>query len=205
MTSIETISDLRATRERIKDGNACRLTLARGTSALQFSDVVEAWVSNAAFRYSFIRLLADTPFQAFFWEMPPLTQATLEKEFECVFVDSPALNGVRPNAKAFSGYFKSAGVDAGVTGFPSLGHDAYLVAPCPLGEADFYPHLAAFARAAPATQQQAFWQYTGAAVMERLSDQPLWLSTSGLGVYWLHVRLDSFPKYYSHEPYTKFP
>ena len=29
----------------------------------------------------------------------------------------------------------------------------------------------------------------------------LWVSTSGLGVYWLHVRLDSYPKYYQHAPY----
>jgi len=28
-----------------------------------------------------------------------------------------------------------------------------------------------------------------------------WLSTSGLGVGWLHVRLDSRPKYYTYEPY----
>lgn len=205
MTSIETTSDLSAMRERISDGNSCRLTLARGTTALRFGDVVDAWISNEAFRYSFIQLLADTPFQAFFWEMPPLTQTMLVKEFECVFVDSPALAGVRPNAKAFSDYFKSAGVGAAVAGFPSLGRDAYLVAPCPQGESKFYPHLAAFSRAAPATQQQAFWQYTGVAVKERLSDQPLWLSTSGLGVYWLHVRLDSIPKYYTYEPYTKFP
>ena len=27
-------------------------------------------------------------------------------------------------------------------------------------------------------------------------DQKLWVSTSGLGVFWLHLRLDSYPKYY---------
>ena len=37
-----------------------------------------------------------------------------------------------------------------------------------------------------------------------LSDQPLWVSTCGLGVYWLHVRLDSFPKYYRYAPYQTF-
>jgi hypothetical protein len=30
----------------------------------------------------------------------------------------------------------------------------------------------------------------------------MWLSTSGLGVAWLHIRLDSTPKYYQHQPYT---
>ncbi|MDF9799652.1 hypothetical protein OKW21_004915 [Catalinimonas alkaloidigena] len=29
------------------------------------------------------------------------------------------------------------------------------------------------------------------------------MSTSGLGVYWLHIRLDSRPKYYQFDPYRK--
>jgi hypothetical protein len=41
----------------------------------------------------------------------------------------------------------------------------------------------------------------GDAVARRLSSAPLWLSTSGLGVAWLHVRLDERPKYYTHAPY----
>jgi hypothetical protein len=36
---------------------------------------------------------------------------------------------------------------------------------------------------------------------KRLSASPVWLSTSGLGVYWLHVRLDTHPKYYQYQPY----
>jgi hypothetical protein len=31
--------------------------------------------------------------------------------------------------------------------------------------------------------------------------EPLWLSTAGQGVFWLHVRLDRYPKYYNHAPY----
>ena len=33
------------------------------------------------------------------------------------------------------------------------------------------------------------------------SQRPLWLSTNGLGVAWLHARIDARPKYYSHRPY----
>jgi hypothetical protein len=32
--------------------------------------------------------------------------------------------------------------------------------------------------------------------------QPIWLSTAGMGVAWLHIRLDERPKYYSHKPYA---
>jgi hypothetical protein len=32
---------------------------------------------------------------------------------------------------------------------------------------------------------------------------PLWVSTSGLAVPWLHLRLDARPKYYGFEPYKR--
>ena len=194
-----------AIRESLADGRIYKLTLRHETTPMQYIDVVDGWLSNAAFRHFFNQLLAEAPWQAFFWEMPPVTRATQDQLFECVLVDSPALSGVHPDASAFADYFKDAEADTEVAGFTNLGCDAFLVAPRPLGDADLYPHLAAFVRGAPATRQQAFWQYLGAAVRERLSDQPLWLSTSGLGVYWLHARLDSFPKYYTYGPYMKFP
>jgi len=75
------------------------------------------------------------------------------------------------------------------------------VANLPIGTDQPYAHLAGFIRAAPVNQIQAFWRVTAAAVMERLGEQPLWLSTSGLGVAWLHARLDSRPKYYQHRRY----
>jgi len=33
---------------------------------------------------------------------------------------------------------------------------------------------------------------------------PRWLSTSGLGVSYLHVRIDKRPKYYSFDEYRNF-
>ncbi|MEL7448175.1 MAG: hypothetical protein AAFN78_03145, partial [Pseudomonadota bacterium] len=62
-------------------------------------------------------------------------------------------------------------------------------------------HLADFLRTADASQVHAFWQAVGEAVAEKIGDETLWLSTSGLGVYWLHARLDRRPKYYTHTPY----
>jgi hypothetical protein len=39
----------------------------------------------------------------------------------------------------------------------------------------------------------------------RVGRQPVWLSTAGAGVAWLHVRLDDRPKYYGHGPYRQRP
>jgi len=82
-----------------------------------------------------------------------------------------------------------------------LSGDATLVVPCPRGQLSAYAQLSTFAREAPVDQQHQLWALVGAALLRRLGAQPVWLSTSGLGVYWLHIRLDSAPKYYTHEPY----
>ena len=34
----------------------------------------------------------------------------------------------------------------------------------------------------------------------RIDSNPLWLSTLGLGVAWVHIRLDRTPKYYQYAP-----
>ncbi len=89
--------------------------------------------------------------------------------------------------------------------FPSLGGDATLLAPSPIDAATDYAHLAAFLRTADERQIQALWCKVGIHVAASLRDEPIWLSTSGLGVAWLHVRLDSMPKYYQHQPYKHLP
>ena len=40
-------------------------------------------------------------------------------------------------------------------------------------------------------------------MQRRLSAKPVWLSTAGAGVSWLHVRLDDRPKYYGYAPYRE--
>ncbi len=86
-----------------------------------------------------------------------------------------------------------------------LGRDAILVVPCSEAPPEAYGHLAAFSRDAPAEQQHAFWKLVGESVASRLSTKPVWLSTAGAGVSWLHVRLDDRPKYYGHAPYRSVP
>jgi hypothetical protein len=73
--------------------------------------------------------------------------------------------------------------------------------PCPRAKLEASTHLAAFVRAAPIEQVHELWRTLAVAIQGRLGTSPIWLSTAGLGVHWLHVRLDSRPKYYRHRPY----
>lgn len=158
-------------------------------------------------------LLADTPFEAAFWEHPAWTRGALDGPFEGVLADAPGLAGLACDRVSFADLFARAG-DAPVLAFDNLGGDARLVAPLP-GEGApgdppgdpplDYPHLLAFARTAPPAVQHAFWRTVADEVEARLSDEPLWLSTNGMGVAWLHVRIDERPKYVTHAPYRAVP
>ena len=77
-----------------------------------------------------------------------------------------------------------------------------LIVPCPITDILASTHLADFVRQAPTSQQHLLWQTIGRSIEQNLNKQPIWVSTSGLDVNWLHVRLDSQPKHYCFEPYN---
>ena len=186
---------------QLSAGRVSLYRLLRDGRPLPWSDVVNRWQDDQCFRSFFISLLGETPFPAYFWETPPLTSATINREFEFVLVDSRQLAGVRADPQTFASHFASAQPGASVIEFSNLGEDATLVVPCPSEPLSAYSHMSTFTRLAPDEQQHQLWTSVGAALEQRLGTQPVWLSTSGLGVYWLHIRLDSSPKYYTHEPY----
>jgi hypothetical protein len=188
----------------LEDGRTRRVSLLLDKHPVSYADVLRRWAEDDAAREYFLRELADAPFAAYFWETPPVTRATLSRPFEFVLVDSPHLAAVTPEPEAFASQYALDGDGDGVVTFPNVGGDAILVVPRPLVDASAYAHLAAFVRGAPQAQKQAFVRCVSEAMRERLSDTPAWLSTAGLGVSWLHARLDSWPKYYRHVPYKKF-
>jgi hypothetical protein len=181
----------------LQEGRVRRMSVLGDGKALSYADVVAGWRGSEEFRRFFIGVLADAPFDAYFWETPPVTRAGQDRGFEFILADSPTLAAMPADSTAFAEHFTVA---EDIAGFWNLGHDAYLIAPAH-PDPHPYPHLAAFARTAPMPIQHQFWRAVGDAVSDHISERPLWLSTSGLGIAWLHVRLDARPKYYTHQPY----
>lgn len=187
--------------ERLRDGAVLRLRLGRPNKPLTCADVLRLWQDDEGFRTFFNGLLADPPFSAYRWETPPVTVATVDRPFEFVLVDTPGLD--RPaDPTAFAAQFGRVRGGELVAAFQNLSGDAFLVVPRPTGPTAAYGHLAAFARHGPAAQIHAFWQAVGRELAQRLTERPVWLSTAGMGVPWLHVRLDSRPKYYAFREYA---
>jgi hypothetical protein len=184
--------------ERLPAGLRVRIDL--DGSPVSFAEVLRRWRTDPEFRAFFLTLLGDASFAAFRWETPPLTAATAGRPFEFVLLDSPRL-ARQPDPRPFAAHLRGHAASHGVVAFANLGADAVLVVPCPVGPDSAYGHLAAFVRQAPEAQRHALWELVGEAMERRLGDRPVWLSTAGAGVAWLHVRLDDRPKYYGHAPY----
>lgn len=186
---------------RSASGRTEHIRLYRDDQPLSFSHYFALLRDDPDFANWYTEQLATSPFTAIFWEHPPLGNSNIDTHAEFVLVDAPMLDTLPPNPEAFRSYFS----EEAVVSFRNIGGDATLVAPSPIDASTNYAHLAAFLRSASAQQVRSLWHRVAVAVVDTLADGPMWLSTSGLGVAWLHVRLDSSPKYYQHQPYTVWP
>lgn len=187
--------------EILNRGYVRKVFILRNAHRLRYDEVLKLWQDDAEFRSFFLSILAEAPFSAYRWETPPITTATADRVFEFVLLDDPGLDRT-PDTQTFSRYFDTDSPE-GIVAFPNLGNDAFLVVPSPRGAASAYGHLAAFVRQASLSQNHALWQQVGQVMEQQLNRKPIWLSTAGGGVSWLHVRLDSYPKYYGFSPYRK--
>jgi len=176
-----------------------RVAVEFGGRPATYDRVLRGWAEEAGFRELFTSLLAACPYAAFRWETPPVTRESLTRPFEFVLLDSPGLARA-PDEEAFVEHFRT---DAEVVSFLNLGRDAVLVVPTPRAAPDCYGHLAAFVRSAPDSQRHSLWKGVAEAMRERVGQKPVWLSTAGAGVSWLHVRLDDRPKYYGFNAYRQ--
>lgn len=189
--------------EKLTTGRELRFFIELDTKPATFRDVLRGWQDDAEFRAIFNALLAEAPFAAFRWETPPVTPDTVSRPFEFVLLDSPMLARRPPDPAPFAEHFKQS-PDKPVLVFPNLGKDAIMVVPRLQTTISAYGHLATFVRQAPEAQRHTLWQVVGETMTRRLAKpQPVWLSTAGGGVDWLHVRLDDRPKYYGFAPYRQ--
>jgi hypothetical protein len=186
-----------------------------GTPAASVSEVYAALQSHAAVADGLSRVIAESPYDALFFETPPVasTSDAAALPFEAVLLESAALASMQPEPEAFEEHMGAVGAASWVATFANLGGDAILVSPKADARQEYAGvSLAPFTRTAPPEMQRDLWRAVGAAVEAQLAlrdteaqPRPLWVSTSGLGVGWLHVRLDNRPKYYQYARFKRWP
>lgn len=160
---------------------------------------LELLKGSSSFRDFYNRQLANCDFEAFLWENKPMTENNMGQPYECTLVHNTYLSRCSPDRHTFRQYFDP---DQQAVVFLNLGGDARLIAPCPQSDSEYYTQIGTFVRNAPHEQMDALWQLTARQMLDTIGTEPLWLSTNGLGVSWLHIRIDRRPKYYQTQKYT---
>jgi len=173
--------------------------------------------------FSFLFFQPESPFDAFRFETKGCSNSNIDtKHFEFVLVNDPYLSTFAEFAdtQAFSEHFEKKDdsttttttnpTTAAAVIFSNLGYNAILIVPQPQSDDNVddiesvYGHCANFVRYAPPSQVYKTWKMVATAYLDRIEkkdEEPVWLSTAGTGVRWLHFRLDDRPKYYRYQPF----
>ncbi len=171
--------------------------------AVTRKEAVQALSHESQFRNQLTEVLRSIPFSAFFWECAPFSEQNENLEFEFVVIDASSQFKGKADSGNFKEHFKNLSKDEKVTSFYNLSKDARLIVPTPIEKnQSIYYHLKNFLLDAAHEQVEAFWEKTGQELETELTKgRTIWLSTHGLGVPWLHIRLDTSPKYYEYKLY----
>jgi hypothetical protein len=189
------------TTELLLNGKATRYRVLSNGGPVSFGKALDLLRNDGEFRSYLTELLNQSTYTAFRWETPHLQTTTRSDDFEFVLLDNPSFTKRKTDTETYKSYFAPTHDENGIVSFANLSGDATLIVPSPRTSEDAYGHFATFLRNAPELQIDAMWQKIGEVVHRMVSDRPIWLSTAGGGVAWLHVRVDSTPKYYGYAPY----
>jgi hypothetical protein len=181
-------------------------TRYRTATPLSFRVALDQLKVDMNARSAITSVIASSPHAAVYFEMPPVTaSSSFLTPFEFVLLPSTSLVSGSVDTAAFAEHMSSS-CNPDVAYFKNLGGDANLVVPCPReGATAVYGHLASFIRGGQADQVDEFWKTAASKALDLLSVEPLWISTNGNGVHFLHLRFDTRPKYYNYAAYKKFP
>lgn len=183
------------------NGNTRRYFLTVDGKHLSYLELLEHWEKDNNFLEFFLSLFKQSGFESYVWETLPVCNELLNQQYEFAIIKQQQSLS-EPDYRTFKDYFDPKAPNSGVLAFPNLGNDAVLIVPSPLKEQANYSGLAEFFVHAPAHQQYALFRILAREIRLKLSDQKIWVSVAGGGVSWLHVRIDTSPKYYRYQPYT---
>lgn len=172
--------------------------ILRKNERLTYKNALQLLRDEREFRDIFIEVMRQSTFKAYLWETPAFSSVE-DQPFEFVLIHNASLENFTPNSSSFKEHFTKS--DKTIV-CKNLRKDALLIIPYPREkDQNCYTHMANFMRFAPDDQIHELLQQTAISVLDYDTFLPIWLSTSGLAVPWLHVRVDTKPKYYRYQPY----
>jgi hypothetical protein len=137
----------------------------------------------------FLSILRDQAYSDYFLEMKP---TVLDDSFKFVILDA---RGALESMKTSPNDFRQYCTGSSVSSFYNLGKDAILTIPCPKNS-EQYGHLSQFSRSSTLDLQTLLWRRVFSIAKD--AGKPMYISTDGRTVPWLHVRIEDNPKYYKY-------
>ena len=121
MTFSKQIIDHRASKYHfIKDG--------KKQSVVQW---IDSMLKSNDLILEFNQVLKESTFEAYFWEVKPVNQNSINESFEFVLVNSSSLKSIKADDQSFHKYFD---LNKKVVSFPNLRKDAALIVPTPISQ-----------------------------------------------------------------------
>ncbi len=68
-----------------------RVCVLQDGEAISYATAIDLLGGSEDFRTWFVDALARAPYSSYFWETPPITDTTIDRDFEYVLVDGPTL------------------------------------------------------------------------------------------------------------------
>ena len=135
----------------------------------------------------------------FFYETSCISKKMNEKYKE-KFIETNKFNRVKQNHSVFEKNIKKS-KNKNVISFYNLSKTSLLIVPYPKKNKDKtyknYKTLKNFIDNSSEEQQIKFWKKVASGIKRMLKkNDKIWVSTHGLGVPYLHIRIDTVPKYY---------
>lgn len=169
----------------------------KNTLKFNFNITYETFVNlmtDKKYILKFIKILQEIPFEYYVLQTPCFQKNNL---FEFVIINKPELKKMKLNTTVYKKYFNNNKV----TSFLNLTGDTTLIVPQILSNVDknIYLNISTFSKNAPINQQILLWKK----VIDEIKKckHKCFLSTHGLGIGWLHIRIDESPKYYLYDNY----
>ena len=119
------------------------------------------------------------------------------------FIEDERLLTAKEDLKPFSEHFNKNKDEKYAISFPNLSGDTMLVVPIPRKSKRF-TNMFYFMNSASEIQKRELWKKVAIEARKFLkNNENIWISTHGLGVNYLHVRICNTPKYYENSKLKK--
>lgn len=131
---------------------------------------------------------------AFIWETSPITKE-MNTEYREIILEHESLDKQIQDYQPFLEHIEDSD-NKYVIHFTNLNGTCKLIVPMPR-KGKSYANLKFFIDSASLNQKIKFWKKVAKQIRKMLKiHDKVWVSTHGLGVSYLHVRIDTIPKYY---------